>query len=188
MNAVTTAEYVVLEATSPMALQAQINKHAAMGYKVTAFHVTQEVPDNSSAFYDAVMVRNPVIDTQISENTIKEILTCIDAMGWNREVFFSNLLSELKNEEETYTRFKPIIERIAALEGRVNGINHRLDGIERDVNGSESLQHRVGLLENEAHSHSPGTQSNKDAQSITYVLGDLQKRIEEIEAKIDWSK
>lgn len=150
MNAVTTAEYVVLEQIDPNTFQQEINAHSKAGYKMVSTHVIFD-DSNHAVLYNAVMVREP-LNAAIASDFIGH--------------------------------FMVLATRVEALEGRLNAINHRLDGIEKDVNGTDGLvptqnnldirtaefsqavanlstevgnfKARVEWLESQAHAHSPG--------------------------------
>ena len=67
MNAVMTAEYVVLESLSEVALEQDINEQAAKGYKLVVFTSTPSTTEHDKT-YNAVMVRE-LVTTPTTEQT-----------------------------------------------------------------------------------------------------------------------
>lgn len=113
MNAVTTAEYAVLESMKPGELQRLINEHAAQGFKLIHYCAT----DYDGLDFTAVMVREP-----------------------KTPLIY-----------RTEAQYEQIIEA------------------QRDIT---KLTARIAELE----------------QRVTDMRNDVEKRLEDIEAKIDWSK
>lgn len=76
MNAVTTAEYVVLEQIDPNTFQQEINAHSKAGYKMVSTHVIFD-DSNRAVLYNAVMVREPHTNSQtlimILQNNILQL-------------------------------------------------------------------------------------------------------------------
>ena len=126
MNAVTTAEYVVIVRDNVADVGEEINTQAKQGYRLVSFETN---PENKweAPSYSAVMAREPKT-----------------SVIYRPELQFEQILEAQRD----ITKLK---ERVTKLELRANGLE-------------------------------------RDKQRMTNVLGDQQRRIEELEAKIDWSK
>ena len=66
MNAVTTAEYVVLETTLPDDMQMEINKYAKQGYKLVSYSPVFD-DSNRAVLYTAVMMRESTHTSALAE-------------------------------------------------------------------------------------------------------------------------
>ncbi len=130
MNAVTTAEYQVLEHYDAAQLQHMINEHAAQGYKLLHYCA---VPDeaNRTLNFTAVIVREP--EATNAETMWRKYDEALQA--------YTKLLEQTKTERTESMRSLEFVltQQIEALEYRIT-----------------ELERKVKFLTQQAHSHSPG--------------------------------
>jgi len=117
MNAVTTAEYVVLESLSEVALEQDINEQAAKGYKLVVFTSTPSTTEHDKT-YNAVMVRETV-STELL-NRIADLETRLQALDANYE----NTRQQVISHESVRLGTR---SRLDSLEARCNDIEAKID-------------------------------------------------------------
>lgn len=107
MNAVTTAEYVVLEQIDPNTFQQEINAHSKAGYKMVSTHVIFD-DSNRAVLYNAVMVREP-LNAAIASDFIGHFMV------------LATRVEALESKQDYY------LKRIEELEKQVNDITDKID-------------------------------------------------------------
>ena len=125
MNAMTTAEYVVLEQLTPDKLQNEINEYAKQGYRLVQF-TNQPYSDQADAFYNAVMVREP-------QATKPSVIRRLDALERAKEVQIG-LTNNLFEQFEAHDR------RIGELETRLQALDANYENTRQQVISHEAVR------------------------------------------------
>jgi len=136
MNAVTTAEYVVLEELAPTLLADKINHYSQLGYRLLHFAAISAT-DILDQYYNAVMVREPA-PTYFTEWQARTTQWEEAFKKWDGTPAF--------NPEKHF-------EQIAMLQQKVQTLERQIESVALMLSKDDDLENRLHRLEDQMTDH-----------------------------------